>query len=154
MPLNHDAKDTTGSFSSALTVFKELAEATLSCGVTLLACTPNLDESFSGSASSIGMIGYYSGLGSRLIRDEAMSTFSAVFEIQESDQEPLRLEGSSLLVAKAKRYVESGKDGMTGVEKSSKSMHLRISGPSAQRIAVDTIREYSNYIAALFDNFN
>jgi hypothetical protein len=154
VPLNNDAKGTKCSFSSALTVFKELAGETLPCGVTLLACTSNLTDSPSGSTSSIGTLGYNSGFRSRQLGDETMSAFSAVFEIQESDQEPLRLEGSSLLVAKAEKYIESPKEVLIGVEKSSKFKYLRISGPTAQHIAIDTIREYSNYIAALFDNFN
>jgi hypothetical protein len=88
------------------------------------------------------------------LKDDCFSPYSAIFEVREFEQEEFQLQGSPLLISKAKKHVGSGIPINTSVGRPSKPVFLCIEGPSSEQIAIDTLREYSKYIAALFENFD
>lgn len=126
------------SMKSGLAVFSALAHENLACGLALIVHT-------SGSGNS---------QGDNYLKDECFTTYSAVFEVQEFEQEELQLQGNPLLISKAKKHAESGVSINASLSRLSKPVFLRIAGPSSEKIAVDTLRDYSRYIAALFENFD
>jgi hypothetical protein len=126
------------SMKSGLAVFSALAHDNLACGLVVIGC----------------LSGHGDPQGEDYLKADCFSSHSAVFEIREFEREELRLEGSPLLISKAKKYVGSGMSINASVSRSTKPVFIRIEGPSSEQVAISTLREYSRYIAALFENFD
>lgn len=78
---------------------------------------------------------------------------SAIFEIATTKSEKTQLSGAPVLVDKARKHAE-GEIEACVQPKASRAPELRIEGADAEAVARATICDYSNYVAALFDNFD
>jgi hypothetical protein len=80
-------------------------------------------------------------------------SFSALFIVAETRADGLRLHGSPLLIAKAQEVARDQNGVRKSMRASPRTPGLLIEGDLAEAIAQETICKYSEYIAALFDNF-
>ena len=156
-PLDGSLSET--SFASAFRIFSLLSRVELPCGLALVGWT-SLGERIVGRD-----IWDYSAVApSQAIPPELElfqqkdnpqdASVSAVFQVSEEIGAPLKIEGSPVLVEKARKlttaqtnFHEPGK-GLT------RAPFITIAGPEAESIACSLIKEYSAYVVALFDNFD
>ena len=141
------------SQESALAVFSALGDEVLPCGVALVGRVSDLGHPGHSEPSRNKPDDRWSGLKTSQPGDAIFSSYSAVLEVEQTDQEPLRIKGSRLLLSRAKKHARTSASlemTVTNLE----TPFLRIQGPSAQQVAVDTIRDYSKHVAALFENFD
>ena len=78
---------------------------------------------------------------------------SAVFEVVYVQAAKLRICGSPVLVPKVQKNA-LGSEAAVSTRKGLRAPEVRIEGVSAVDVAVVTVREYSAYVAALFENFD
>lgn len=151
------------AFKSAFAVFSQLRNDDLLSGSTLMGFT-SIKEGVSGrdlwkTASSASppsassphdtALGQFSGFTS-----PSEISFSALIEVSETEDDPLRICGSPVLVQKAQAQIEDAGSVQVAYQNSLRAPHLRITGSLAERVAKATVGGYSEYIAALFDNFD
>lgn len=86
--------------------------------------------------------------------DGSKFPLSAVFEVLEDQGATVRISGSPVLLPKAEKNAP-GSEVSISPTKSSRSPEVRIEGPSSVLdVVCVTVREYSVYVAALFENFD
>lgn len=128
-------------------MFDALVNEDLACGLTFIGPNPGDIAASSNDQNCAG--NEENGHGVNVV-----PAFSAVFDVRERDVEALLLEGSPLLVSRAMKYAESLVKPKTAISSNSDTPRLLVEGPMAVSIAIETIREYSRYVAALFENFD
>lgn len=153
-------------FVGAFTVFSQLASQDLLCGLTLMGCTSSKEGSIGlemwaastgASAKSaspspspqLGLLKQFSNLP-----NPSDFIFSAVFQVFDTISEALKLDGSFILITQAQKASPDLSDVTTHVRDFPRAPRLLIDGCNAEKIATESIRGYSEYIAALFDNFD
>ncbi|KAK4943049.1 hypothetical protein LTR10_017248 [Elasticomyces elasticus] len=150
------------SFEGAFRTFKSLLGTNLGCDITLLGWTAIggrlvgrdvWDRSGAlfakpTTAPNIQQLEQFSDLPEG-------STFpmSAIFEVVEGQAANVRICGSPVLLPKVQKNAP-GWEASTSTRKSLRAPEVRIEGISAVDVAAVTIREYSVYVAALFENFD
>lgn len=92
----------------------------------------------------------------RTMSDPGDASVSAIFDVSEGEGGAiLTIEGSPVLVDKARTALPaSPADVWQSGGKPSRAPMVSIRGPEAELVACATIRSYSSYVAALFDNFD
>ncbi|KAI0466922.1 hypothetical protein F4859DRAFT_518543 [Xylaria cf. heliscus] len=151
------------SFTGAFLAFGRLIQEEIPCGVTLMGFTSlhGKDIGLEVWEKTITMPGKPSapiGIPSfdqfSKYPSPATFTFSAIFQISEATGMPLSLFGSSILVAKVQRFLQ----GQEGVRVTTQEFHraprLKIEGPGAEDVTRKIICAYSEYVVALFNNFD
>lgn len=151
-------------FVGAFTVFSQLASQDLLCGLTLMGCTSwkeglvglemwaaSTDDSVKSASPSpqSGMLKQFSSLPS-----PSEFVFSAIIQVSDNNSQALKLDGSFILMARAQESVQDLGAVTTHVRDFPRAPRLLIDGCNAEKIATKSIRGYSEYIAALFDNFD
>lgn len=151
-------------FVGAFTVFSQLASQDLLCGLTLMGCTSSKEgpiglEMWAASTGAsvkssppspqLGLLKQFSSLPSPL-----EFVFSAVFQVYDTTSEALKLDGSFILMVQAQKCALDLGGVTTHVRDFPRAPRLLIEGRNAETIATESIRGYSQYIAALFDNFD
>lgn len=151
-------------FVGAFTVFSQLASQDLLCGLTLMGCTSSKEgpigldmwEASTGTSAKsaspslqLDLLEQFSSLP-----NPSDFIFSAVFQVCDIASESSKLDGSFILMAQAQKSVQDLGDVMTHVRDFPRAPRLLIEGCNAEKIAAESIRRYSEYIAALFDNFD
>ena len=158
--LSFPVDSSTPSFSSALRTFLQLRESSHSCDISLLGWS-------SPGGSDIGR-DVWEGLCSRSagyeqapelkefsgMEDVSIFPQAAIFDIIETESDPLVLQGSPVLTEAAKRA--ANKPVTVNAERwsSLRAPVLNIQGQEAVSMAKLAVEEYSRYVAALFENFN
>ncbi|KAI0883744.1 uncharacterized protein GGS22DRAFT_189711 [Annulohypoxylon maeteangense] len=156
-PLDGSLSET--SFTSAFRVFSLLAKVELPCDLLLVGWT-SLGERIVGrdiwdSSVTASSQVIPSELASFQQGDDPKDvSVSAVVEVSEQMGAPLRIEGSPVLVKKARRLMTALADVRELGKGLARAPCISITGPEAESIACSIIREYSAYIVALFDNFD
>jgi len=79
---------------------------------------------------------------------------SAIFEVVKTKAETLKLSGSLILVEKARKRAGEDVETEYSQPKVTRAPEIRIEGKTAEKVARATICDYSEYVAALFDNFD
>ena len=151
--LNLGCNNSRASQESALGVFSALCDELLRAGVALVGYVSGLSQANDSGTASDKPDDQKSVFETSLLQEAIFSSYSAVLEVLQTDREPLRLTGSPLLVSRAKKHAQPPLSVITTLSRV-KMPWLRIQGPSAQQVALDTIRDYSKYVAALFENFD
>ena len=81
-------------------------------------------------------------------------SLSAIIEIQQSPVDELSLSGSPVLTVKAKAHASEDVRILPSTVKALRAPYLLIDGATAEEVAHAVICEYSDYVGALFDNFD
>ncbi|KAI1100863.1 hypothetical protein F4804DRAFT_317752 [Jackrogersella minutella] len=79
---------------------------------------------------------------------------SAIFEVSEQMGMATRIEGSLVLVEKARKLTKAGADIHIPRDTLTRASFISIIAPEDGSIACSIIKEYSAYIVALFENFD
>jgi hypothetical protein len=151
-------------FVGAFTVFSQLASQDLLCGLTLMGYTSSkkgsvgLEMWAASTAASLKSVSPSPQLGClnqfSNLPNPPDFIFSAVFQVSDTTSDTLKLDGSFVLMAQAQKSVLDVGDVTTHVRDFPRAPRLLIEGCNAEKIAMESIRRYSEYIAALFDNFD
>ncbi|KAI1460017.1 hypothetical protein F4805DRAFT_454957 [Annulohypoxylon moriforme] len=156
-PLDAGLSET--SFTSAFRVFSLLSKVELPCDLMLVGWTSS-DGRIVGrdlwdfSASSLSHI-ISPVLEPFKHRDSPKNlSVSAVFEVSEQVGAPLKIEGSLVLIEKARKLTTTQAEFREPRKELARAPSISITGPEAESFACSVIREYSAYIVALFDNFD
>ncbi|KAI1741290.1 hypothetical protein F4680DRAFT_72940 [Xylaria scruposa] len=151
------------SFVSAFRVFDLLRADHLQCDVTLLGWS-SVGERLIGR--DIWMVagakkGFVPPILSQLERfsdlaDPSTVTFSAIVEVRGDTAVVTEVTGSPILVETAKKHMGArGQLKTTMLEKGPiRAPELRIVGMEAEIVARKLVKDYSEYVAALFENFD
>jgi hypothetical protein len=83
-----------------------------------------------------------------------MFRMSALFEIEESQSEPLRVCGSPVLVQKALETAQEEVKSNSQILAPGRAPKVKIEGTGAVLIGAKTVEVYNDYVVALFDNFD
>ncbi|KAI1212605.1 uncharacterized protein F4807DRAFT_342599 [Annulohypoxylon truncatum] len=156
-PLDGGLSET--SFTSAFRVFSLLSKVELSCDLMLVGWT-SLDGRVVGrdiwdssATASPPVVPPELEIFQQKDDPKDMSV-SAVFEVSEKKGAALEIDGSPVLVEKARKLATT----QANVHEFGKGLirapSISIIGPEAESISCSAIREYSAYIVALFDNFD
>jgi hypothetical protein len=79
--------------------------------------------------------------------------FSALFQVLEVGQDVLSLHGSPVLINHAQEHTDDESNVKTFVRACLRAPQLVVRGQSAEKVTKSSICGYSDYVAALFDNF-
>ncbi|KAI0544556.1 hypothetical protein F4679DRAFT_34969 [Xylaria curta] len=151
------------SFVSAFRVFNLLRADNLQCGVTLLGWS-SVGERLIGR--EIWMVagakkGSIPPILSQLERfsdlaDPSTVTFSAIVEVWGDAAVVTEVVGSPILVETAKKHMGArGQLKATILERGAvRAPELRIMGMEAETVARGLVKDYSEYVTALFENFD
>jgi hypothetical protein len=142
------------SQESALEVFSALCDEHLQAGIALVGYVSKSSHSSHSRTVSEKPDEQKSMFETSLREEAILSSHSAILEVQQTDREPLRLAGTPLLISRAKKHAETSTSLEVAAVSNLTTPYLRVEGPSAQQVAIDTIRDYSKYVAALFENFD
>lgn len=80
--------------------------------------------------------------------------FSAFFEVVETEEDILTLQGSPVLTAKAQKCALGSNNAKISRKDTPRAPYLSVRGTTAKRVARETVCDYSSYIAKLFENFD
>ena len=159
------------TFSSAFRVFSSLAREDLLSDLSLLGWTTLQGKLLGQDAwrSSIELNDWQVVVGqkpttARTLSPEldefhelpSPSTFpmSAIFEVEKTQAEAIRVTGSPVLVNKARNHSREEVNVGSSTAKTPRAPELRVEGADAEEVALKTICDYSDYCGALFDNFD
>ncbi|KAI0975090.1 hypothetical protein F4678DRAFT_419277 [Xylaria arbuscula] len=158
-----DANDKSQLFASAFSTFDLLGQDDVLCGVTLMGFTSLRGEGLGLESweNAIAIPGKSAALSRLPLLDQfaefpspRIFPFSAIFQISESADAPLSLVGSSLLIAKTQKMLGDREGGRVYTLEFRRAPRLQVEGPGAAEVSRRMICMYSEYIAALFDNFD
>ncbi|KAI8946311.1 hypothetical protein F4801DRAFT_583547 [Xylaria longipes] len=158
-----DAHDSSRPFTDAVLAFDRLSQEDVLCGVTLMGFTslPGEDVGLEVWENVITIPGRPATLSEISPFDQFSKcpspttfAFSAIFQISESAEAPLSLFGSSILTAKAQEFVEDQEGVRVGTQEFRRAPRLKVEGPDAEKMTRKIICAYSEYVVALFDNFD
>ncbi|KAI0897250.1 hypothetical protein F4806DRAFT_461442 [Annulohypoxylon nitens] len=155
-PLDGSAK---ASFTSAFRIFSLLSKLELPCDAMLVGWT-SLGEGMIGrdiwfSIDTPSNHGIPPELVSFKQRDSPKDvSVSAVFEVSEQEGVPLKIEGSPVLLEKARNLTKAQTNLRELRSEFARAPYISIVGTEAESIACSIIREYGAYVVALFDNFD
>ncbi|KAK7755052.1 hypothetical protein SLS62_002867 [Diatrype stigma] len=150
------------AFVSAFRVFSLLSrEKTMPCGLVLLGWTSLGSETvgrqiWEGSATASPPASPPELDQFRTMSDPGDASLSAIFNVSEGGGGAiLTIEGSPVLIDKARTTLPASSAHIRqSGGKPSRAPMVAMTGPEAEVIACATIRSYSAYVAALFDNFD
>ncbi|RWA08077.1 hypothetical protein EKO27_g7032 [Xylaria grammica] len=159
-----DTNDSPQWFASAFSTFDLLSRDNVLCGVTLMGFTSLRGEGVGLETweNAIGIIPGKPAAFSRLpllaqfTKSPSPTTFplSAIFQISESAEAPSSLVGSSLLIAKAQKMLGDQEGVRVCTQEFRRAPRLRVEGPGVAEVSRRIICAYSEYVVALFDNFD
>lgn len=86
--------------------------------------------------------------------DVSACSVSAIFEICESADSHLNIRGSPILVEKVKTQAHPDSQAEFHMKQPLRAPEVSIKGLNAEKVARASIKAYSEYISALFDNFD
>lgn len=155
-PLDGSAE---ASFTSAFRIFSLLSKLELPCDVMLVGWT-SLGERMIGRD-----IWFSIDIKSNQAVPPELETFkqrdspkdvsvSAVFEVSEQEGVPLTIEGSPVILEKARSLTTAQTNLRELIPGLTRVPLISIMGTEAESIACSLIREYGAYVVALFDNFD
>ncbi|KAI0544062.1 hypothetical protein F4679DRAFT_589902 [Xylaria curta] len=154
--------DAHGSMDAIL-AFERLSQEDVLCGVTLMGFTSTHGEhdGLELWENATTIYGRPTALSGTLFFDQLSKfaspttfAFSAIFLVSESTQAPLSLFGSSILIAQAQKLVEDREGLKVGTQEFRRAPRLKIEGLGAEEVTRKIVCAYSEYVVALFDNFD
>ncbi|KAI1362831.1 hypothetical protein F5Y08DRAFT_259387 [Xylaria arbuscula] len=157
-----DTNDSSQLFASAFATFDLLRRDEVLCGVTLMGFTSVRGEgvgleTWDNAIDIPGKPVALSGLPllAQFTKSPSPTTFplSAIFQISESAAS-LSLAGSSLLTAKAQKILGDQEGRRVCTQEFRRAPRLRVEGLEAVEVSRRIICAYSEYVVALFDNFD
>ncbi|OAP62260.1 hypothetical protein AYL99_04463 [Fonsecaea erecta] len=148
------------SCESAFRLFHQLQRENLLCGVTLLGWTSVGDDYLGRELWEAG--GFMPRKQPVQPELEQFSAFedvskfqlSAVFEVAETPDTPLEVEGAPVLIEHVKKIASSAVASRTAIRKAIRAPEIRLKGQNAETTGFEAIKTYSAYVGALFDNFD
>ncbi|KAI1314136.1 hypothetical protein F5Y03DRAFT_336230 [Xylaria venustula] len=158
-----DANDTSRGLADAFSTFDLLGEDDVLCGVTLMGFTSLRGEDLGLETweNAIAIPGKPEALSRLPLLDQFAEypspttfPFSAIFQVSESAEARLSLVGSSLLIAKAQKMLGDRESRRVRTQEFRRAPRLRVEGPGAAEVSRRMICAYSDYVVALFDNFD
>ncbi|KAI1751973.1 hypothetical protein F4782DRAFT_502796 [Xylaria castorea] len=158
-----DAHDSSRSFMDAILAFDRLSQEDVLCGVTLMGFTSLHGEhdglevwenatTIHGRPTALSGIPFFDQFSK--FPGPTTFAFSAIFQISESTDAPLSLFGSSILTAKAQKFVEDREGLKVGTQEFRRAPRLKVEGLDAEEVTRKIVCAYSEYVVALFDNFD
>ncbi|KAI0110761.1 hypothetical protein GGR51DRAFT_75763 [Nemania sp. FL0031] len=157
-----DTHDSSQSFTSAFLTFHRLRQEEVICGVTLMGFTSLQGEAVGleawdnsiaipkeSTSSRTTILSQFSHLPSPVT-----FAFSAIFQPSERVDTPLSLSGSLILTLKAQNLIDNAKAWRVRTQEFRRAPRLQVDGSGAEDLTRNVIYAYSEYIAALFDNFD
>ncbi|KAI0414670.1 hypothetical protein F5X98DRAFT_348648 [Xylaria grammica] len=158
-----DTNDSSQWFASAFSTFDLLSRDDVLCGVTLMGFTSLRGEgvgleTWENAIDIPGKPAAFSKLPllAQFTKSPSPTTFplSAIFQISESAEAPLSLIGSSLLTEKAQKILGDQEGVRVYTQEFRRAPRLRVEGPGVTEVSRKIICAYSEYVVALFDNFD
>ncbi|GAW17789.1 hypothetical protein ANO14919_072560 [Xylariales sp. No.14919] len=158
-----DTNDSSKWFASAFSAFDLLSRDDVLCGVTLMGFTSLRGEgvgleTWENAIDIPGKPAAFSKLPllAPFTKSPSPTTFplSAIFQISESAEAPLSLVGSSLLITKAQKLLGDQEGRRVCTQEFRRAPRLRVEGPGVAEMSRRIICAYSEYVVALFDNFD
>ncbi|KAF2103630.1 hypothetical protein NA57DRAFT_69844 [Rhizodiscina lignyota] len=156
-----DGANSSNNISSALNVFSQLCNKACACSVTLLGWT-----SVSGNLLGRDLWAQPTQIEQHRPSNPWLEDFSecrrasefplsAIFEIAEDSQGPLKLVGSHILIQRARENPASNARVEYSISKASstRAPEIMVKGNDAEKMAQRLIQDYSEYVAAIFDTF-
>ncbi|KAI0855809.1 hypothetical protein F4860DRAFT_519485 [Xylaria cubensis] len=153
--------DAHGSMDAIL-AFDRLSQEDVPCGVTLMGFTSTQGEhdgleAWENATTVDGRPTALSGtpVFNQFSKFASPTTFafSAIFLMSESTQAPLSLFGSSVLIAQAQKLIEDREGLKIVTQEFRRAPRLKIEGLGAEEVTRKMVCAYSEYVIALFDNF-
>ncbi|KAI1464599.1 uncharacterized protein F4812DRAFT_160643 [Daldinia caldariorum] len=147
------------AFISAFRLFSLLSEASLPCNLMLVGWTYSGSRLVGQELWELSATTPSYEVPSELQEFQGKASpkdvsFSAIFQASEEKRTPLRIDGSPVLVEKARKLTTVQADVRQSHKKTVRAPWISITGPGAEDVAMEAIKEYSAYIVALFDNFD
>lgn len=152
------AKDTV---SGALNVFQNIVDSDIRCGLTLVGwSTPSNTEigkqvwdnqiPTSAGTTKATELKHFSGL-----KEASNFSFSALFEIIEDDNNPLIISGSPVTTQRVFKLL-SGQPCHIEDQDSlpQRAPFVSLRGKAAVSVGTLAVKDYGDYVAALFENFD
>ncbi|KAI1126605.1 hypothetical protein F5Y10DRAFT_244416 [Nemania abortiva] len=157
-----DEHDSPQSLTSAFLTFNRLGQENVLCGVTLMGFTSLHGEAVGLEAWDNSIIIPKEPSSSRApipsqfshLPSPAAFAFSAIFQASERADTPSSLSGSLILTLKAQQLIGTQKDWRVRTQEFRRAPRLQIEGSDAEEATRRVICVYSEYVVALFDNFD
>ncbi|KAK5637373.1 hypothetical protein RRF57_013085 [Xylaria bambusicola] len=157
-----DAQDSSRWFKSAFSAFDLLGQDDVHCGVTLMGFTSLRGENVGLQAweNAVAIPGKPAAPSTVPLLDQFSNSpspttfpFSAIFQPSESTDVYLSLTGNSILIAKAEKALGDQEGLRVCTQEFRRAPRLQVEGLGAAEVTRKLICAYSEYVVALFDNF-
>ncbi|KAI8957735.1 hypothetical protein F5Y11DRAFT_352218 [Daldinia sp. FL1419] len=147
------------TFTTAFRIFSLLSEVSLPCSIVIVGWFCLRERQLGKVFWDMSAAGPLQKVPSQLqgfqenIHPKDIS-FSAVCRVTEEEGVPLQLEGSPILIKMARGFMTTEADIDISRWRAPRAPWVTIMGPGAEALALSTIKEYSAYIGAIFNNFD